>query len=271
MRDLKTIRIILTTIFLAASAAWLCMEPDANRIACIAPRVQLLPSLLSSTIGCTLIWLVLTFTLGRIYCSSVCPIGTLQDISTSVRNSFGLRHVSSYRQRNRLRWYLLGLYAVCLLVGAMGAVWLLEPWNLLKSATGVVKPEAVEQTWEKLAIGGTVGASVSLVAVAAIMIWAFFKGRLFCTDICPVGTLLEAVAYKPLYHIEIDPDKCINCMKCEEVCPTRCIKVVSRYVDDPRCVRCFNCLKVCDNEAINYQRNQNRRGTPLLQRHKELT
>lgn len=43
-------------------------------------QVQLLPAAMSFSIAIFIIWLIVTLVFGRIYCSTVCPLGTFQDI-----------------------------------------------------------------------------------------------------------------------------------------------------------------------------------------------
>lgn len=272
MRDLRTIRIFLATIFLVASLAYLFIGPEVNPMAVISFRSQIIPSALAVTIGATAFWLVATFLFGRLYCSTVCPVGTLHDIAIRARRLRPSMRPFAYRPAERGRWVMLGAYIVCLILGVTAFAWIAEPWTLLQSTAGLVRPSAVESTWAAkyswsvLGGGATVGCAVSAVILAVYIVWAFFDGRRFCTEVCPIGIGLGAVAERALFHIEIDPDKCIDCMKCEEICPSHCVKVVGRYVDDSRCVRCFDCLKVCPNDAIRYQRNRNRRATPLMRR-----
>lgn len=257
-------------------------------MAVISVKTQIIPSALTVTIGATAFWLVATFVFGRLYCSSVCPVGTLQDMAIWLRRFvrtragkprtiFGFK-VSPFRYRHgsKRRWTILILYVASLIVGILRLEWLLQPWTLLQSAAGLVRPGAVADTWGAqtawglLGHGVMTGCVVSAIFLAVLLFMALLDGRWFCNEICPIGTGLGFVGEYSLYHIEIDPDKCINCMKCEEVCPSHCVKVVSRYVDDARCVRCFNCLKVCPNDAVRYQINRNRRQTPLMQRRKQL-
>ncbi len=300
MRDLKTIRIFLSTIFLVASLSWLFIGPDVNPMAIISVRTQIIPTALSVTIGATVFWLVATFVFGRVYCSSVCPLGALQDAAIWLRR-FPLRRGMKagrgegrllgfritpfrYASRGRKRLIILIIYLASIIIGVLSIAWLLQPWSMLQSTAGLVRPEAVADTWEMgltgltgerlgvslLGKGALAGCVASAVLLIAILFLALLSGRWYCNELCPIGTCLGFVGEFSLYHIEIDPDKCLNCMKCEEVCPSHCIKVVSRYVDDARCVRCFNCLKVCPNDAIRYQLNRNRRQTPLMQKRKGM-
>ncbi len=92
------------------------------------------------------------------------------------------------------------------------------------------------------------------------------SGRDYCNTICPLGSALGAIGHMTVMNIEIDPDRCTYCGKCEDVCSAHCIKVTERMVDNSRCLRCFDCLAVCDDDAIHFQNTKNMPLTPLFQR-----
>lgn len=283
MNDLRTIRIFLSVIFLAASISYLFIGVDVNPMAQISLKMQIIPSALSMTIGATSLWLVATFLLGRIYCSSVCPVGALQDSATWLRRKLtGLKFVKRvrigvnhrllfppfrYKRPRSLRKYILVIYAGFLLLGLITFAALLEPWNMMRAAARLTNHQGAEE-WKWLFFAGNVviGGIIGMLILFAIWLWALFAGRRFCVEVCPIGTILGYISYRAIYQIEIDPDRCTNCLRCEEVCKSGSIKIVSRYVDNGNCVRCFDCLKVCGDNAIRYQRNRNRRSNPLLQR-----
>lgn len=265
MKGLRTIRIVLAVIFFAASVAYLAVSPWGTRVAAFSERSQIIPSMIASTIGVTLFWLVVSFVLGRVYCSTVCPLGTLQDFFIRLRRYIPrFRRNFSYSKAHRVRYHVLAIYLVCLLVGVMAVPYWLEPWNVMRNIFSPLNPDDIRTTWIELGLGVGAGIIAGVVSLVLLAGCALFTGRGFCTEICPIGTVLGSFHDYTLFHIDIDPDKCINCMKCEEVCKSQCVKVVGRFVDNSRCVRCFDCLTVCPNDAIRFQMNRNRRGTPLV-------
>ena len=281
MRDLRTIRIFLAVLFLAAAVVYLFVGSGVTPLAAVAKRVQIVPSMLVMTLGATGFWLVATFVCGRIYCSSVCPVGALQDSATWLRRKLsaipvfarlrwpkGGRHIfGAYRYRHvgKMRWLFLLAYTVCLLLGIYWLATVVEPWNMMRSAARATNPY-INPSLLIFASDAALGGAFGCLSLFIVRLIALLGGRRFCTDVCPIGTALGIVARYSIYQIEIDPDRCTNCMRCEEVCKTEGIKVAGRFVDNERCVRCFNCLKVCADDAINLQRNRNQRVNPLMMR-----
>ncbi len=48
-----------------------------------------------------------------------------------------------------------------------------------------------------------------------------------------------------------NPEKCVRCMKCVEVCPTNAIdKDNPIFIEKDRCIKCSACVKVCPYNAI---------------------
>lgn len=272
MKQLRAIRILLAVIFLIASAACLTVGPHIHPLAQAAGAAQIVLSTASITIGAALVWLLITFLFGRIYCGTACPIGTYSDIFFRIRRKIPrLNHPFSYRHPSRMTVHILWVYVLCLLFGIVGVPFLIEPWNIARNMAAAVNSDAVSQTWLQIGWGATTGivaGVVSAILIAAVSLW---RGREFCTRFCPLGTAFGLLHGQTVYHIEIDPDKCISCGKCEDNCRSQCIKVVSRYVDNSRCVRCFDCVADCPSGAIRFQPNRNRRpATPLLRKTKEF-
>lgn len=269
MKQLRIIRIVTATLFFVASAAFLIIGPAARGIIVLSEKTQIILSALSVTIGATLVWFLLTLLFGRIYCSTVCPIGWLTELFARLGRSLQRRHPKMFRPtgwKSRCKWsgHILVVYVVCLLIGLVAVPFAIEPWNITRNIFSVVHPSAVSATWIEFGYGAATGIVAGIVSFMLIAAVSTMRGREFCTDICPLGTALGLIGDRTLYHIEIDPDMCISCGKCEDVCTAHCIKVVSRYVDNPRCLRCLDCISVCPNDAIRFQINRTRRVTPLL-------
>lgn len=226
-----------------------------------------------ATIGAGLFWLIATFFLGRVYCSSVCPVGTLQDVVIRLRRALPGRkgYSFSYKKGNKRRYLMLGVYAASMVL-AIGCVpLLLEPWPAFINALDQLSGQEVNPIIAPLGVGGMIGVICAAAAVLLVLVYSMIAGRDFCNEVCPVGTVLRAVGARSVLHIELIPDRCTSCLKCEEVCKASCIDIKTRTIDNGRCVRCFNCVSVCEDDAIRYTPDRNGILTGLLQRRSQLT
>jgi Pyruvate/2-oxoacid:ferredoxin oxidoreductase delta subunit len=103
--------------------------------------------------------------------------------------------------------------------------------------------------WLK-SVGTLVTAAVTFVIIAVL---AWRNGRTWCNTICPVGTLLGAVARYSLFKPTIDTSKCSGCKLCAKSCKASCIDSDNKNIDYSRCVACMNCLETCKKGAIGYR------------------
>lgn len=259
---------MLSLLFFASAVAYLALGTNTHPIAHYARDAQIIPSIISHTFGITLFWLVVTFFFGRIYCSSVCPIGILQDIFISLHRRIPLfgKRLFRWHMPFRFRTEIVVLYIACLIAGIVVVPLLIEPWYIMTHIISVIIPSAEQTNFPYLALGSISGFVTGIVSFVVLAIWSMLRGREFCNTVCPIGISMGSIHSRTFMHIEINPDKCSSCMKCEEVCKASCIKVVGRYVDNSRCIRCFNCIDICRDHAIKYQINNNRAATPMLKR-----
>ncbi len=176
--------------------------------------------------GTLLIFLViLTLLFGRIYCSILCPLGLYQEL---IRLIF---HRQLPYRVNRFFKYVLALFLVGMLLG--GTVFVtrfFDPYALFGAAMS--------------------GAVWGMCFLAGITVVTVFKGRFFCTDICPVGVILGFLSRFALFRVFIDDIKCRKCGKCAKICPSGCIDYKNHFVNNELCVRCLYCLKVCPFQAM---------------------
>lgn len=230
-------------------------------------RMQILTALLSGVAMVLAFWAVVTLLYGRIYCSTVCPMGTLMDCVAAGSRALR-RRKASYRytgpsRRTRVLFLVATFAALLSGIGLLPT--LFDPYSayariveeLIARPLGLYEPQA------RFAATTLAIAAVTALLVVAV-VWK--NGRLLCNTLCPVGTVLGYGGSRSYFHIEIDPDKCINCGECERVCKAQCIKLPEKLVDGSRCVVCFDCTAVCPNSAISYKSGRFRLGMPLMQR-----
>ena len=261
MKTLRSIRIILSVVILLASAVLIWM----GRYLELA-QWQLTFNLATLSLGALVTWLIITLLLGRIYCSSMCPIGTLQDIAAWLDKRFHHHGKGDYHftySNNRIRYLTVLLVLVSMtaddrLTGMVPS--LLDPAQLfhylleLHGISGALT-------------SGLLGMGLAIAVVAGIM-WMAYRGggrHTFCNTICPVGTTLGTVSRVSLYHFDIDTDLCTGCNQCVEECKSMCINPNDHTIDTDRCVMCFNCAATCSDQAIKFTTTRKRLSTPLMQ------
>jgi ferredoxin len=281
---LKALRIGISILFFVLIAVlFLDFRND------VAPSIirgvlypQFVPSLLkflaTAAAGSTgfLAVMLLTVLFGRVYCSTICPLGTLQDgIGFVARKNGNRRRFKWSKPHHVLRYSIFILTVLMLLAGGGFLLNLLDPFSSFgRIFSNLVRPLV-------LALNNVVAAGLDQfnihtlyrarwavieplsagVAVLTLFLVAWLSarhGRLYCNTACPVGALLGLVSKFSLYRIGIDPDQCTGCRLCASVCKAGCIDVREKTVDFSRCVGCCNCFAACDHQAMKFERKWRR-------------
>ncbi len=170
---------------------------------------------------------LITLFFGRFYCSTLCPLGTYQEILCNV-----FHRKQGSRKNFALKYFLASIVFSLLITGEAYIAKYLDPYTIFG-----------------LAISNSL---IGIIAFILISILTFFKGRFFCANICPVGTVLGLLSKISLNKIYINKDKCISCKACEKNCPTGSICLKDKSVDNETCIKCLKCIPSCKLNAITY-------------------
>lgn len=139
----------------------------------------------------------LGFTLffGRTFCSSVCPLGAVQELVTlhPVKVPTWLDHTLGL-----LPYIYLGAAVVFAATGTAFIICEYDPFIALFRLSGSVN---------------------MLILAACFLVIGFYVGRPYCRYLCPYGALLKLTSKVSRWRLRIPPDECINCRLCEDACP----------------------------------------------------
>jgi polyferredoxin len=233
-------------------------------------KLQFLPAVLALNIVAIIVVVVLTLLFGRIYCSSICPMGIYQDIVSWIdKKLHRKKRYHPLKERRILRWSLVVLTVIAFFGGASAIVSILDPYSAYgRMATTLFKPVYVEGNnaiawvdeyfkhyrFYKVDVFLTSMSALVIASLTLLIIgyMAYRWGRLYCNTICPVGTVLGFVSKYSLFKISIDRNKCNSCSLCSMKCKGSCIDSANKAIDYSRCVDCFNCLEVCNRKAMKY-------------------
>ncbi len=278
---LRKIRITLSAFFFLATSFLLI---DIFRF--IPPNIsnailylQFVPSVLKfitilsvSALG-FLVVLIFTVLFGRVYCSSVCPLGVLQDIVNWISKKLKRKKKKQFDFLKELKLLRLVLLAIPILVFFLGsslALNFLDPYSIYgKFAGNFLRPllvvannlvSAVSDHFKLYLVYNYEIKTFNLIPFVitttffiVVVLMSFLKGRLYCNTICPVGTLLGYVSKFSLFKIAIKEEECSNCGACAKECKAGCINSEANTIDASRCVICFDCISSCPSEAIAFK------------------
>ncbi len=235
---------------------------------------QFIPALMA---GLAAVWLVLALialVAGRIYCSTLCPLGTLQDVIARLAAPWRRGKRAPRRLARRLTWIRQAVFwgtVAGVVAGARGFTFsLVDPYsNFGRIAADLLRPVVtlannfVAGAANSLGVGtlyrvepqwagwGALHQPVLLLALLAVLV--VWRGRLYCNTLCPVGTLFGVLARRAAFRLTIDRAACGKCGDCLPACKAQCIDLRTQTIDFARCVACYNCLGACPEKGIGYR------------------
>ena len=237
-----------------------------------------------STLLFSLITLVATLLFGRFFCGWVCPFGALNNLFTSWRS--GKRkdklREASYTPGQKTKYFLLVAILVGALFGFNMAGWI-DPFSFLyrACATAVfpginalvqgifdwfynanpLRMNAITEPVYRLLRGHFLTMAqphyywgmMFGVLLAIVLVLNFFRARFWCRYICPLGGLLGIIGKNPILRLNVDEEKCKNCMECVVECQGGAEPQSNETWKPAECLYCWNCHSACPTKAISFQ------------------
>lgn len=234
-------------------------------------HIQFVPALIGGSFIILAILVVLTLLFGRIYCSTICPMGVYQDIVARISKMVTKKkkRYKFSKPKNILRWTVVVVTIVSFFLSFPVLLALIDPYSAFgRITTNVFKPvymagnNLLESVFTSFGNYAFYKVNISILdmfsfvaAIITLLTIGFFAwkyGRTYCNTICPVGTLLGFVSKFSLFKVRIDTNMCNGCGSCAMRCKASCIDSKHHTVDDTRCVTCFNCVGSCKQGALTY-------------------
>ena len=197
-----------------------------------------------------LVFIAAALVSGRVFCSVLCPLGTLQELvwragkvlRTFLRRKKGAAAASgsTYRSLPKFR------YAVLLLTGT-GIVFSFSP---LMAALDPISTFGRGMAAVRVFPALSAAAAVSALSLLLILAAALFRGRTFC-GWCPVGLVLGLCSRAAPFGMNIRSG-CVSCGLCEKKCPVACLDSRAKRIETERCVLCFSCAAACPAGQAGY-------------------
>ncbi|NJD21219.1 MAG: 4Fe-4S dicluster domain-containing protein, partial [Melioribacter sp.] len=277
---LRNIRIIVSIIFIIPTTFLF-----ADIFGFIPPFIsekilflQFVPSILKFITAISfaatgfVIVLLLTLMFGRVYCSSICPLGFFQDVvnwlSKKIKRKKKFRFEFLSEQKS-LRIVLLIVPILFFVFGSITLINFLDPYSIYGKFTGnffrpvlvgtnnlaavILKSFKIYSVYPYDLKAFNIYPFIITVTSFVVVVFLSWKaGRLYCNTICPVGTLLGYISKFSFFKIVIKQEECLSCGICSKECKASCIDSENKKVDMSRCVACFDCLTSCPTDGIVY-------------------
>jgi polyferredoxin len=179
---------------------------------------------------------------GATFCGWICPFGALNDLLTWVRKRLRLPELRIPLNVDRI--LTTGRYVT--LLGILYAtirtakLWFsnYDPYRTLFSLNWLFEFDLTEH-WPAYLIA------------LAVIVGGLLVPRFWCRYLCPQSALLGLLQRISLFKIHRNPSTCIDCGRCNRVCPTRLPVATSQAVKG-NCIGCLECLEAYPVEDTLY-------------------
>ncbi|MCK4840073.1 MAG: 4Fe-4S binding protein [Desulfobulbaceae bacterium] len=174
------------------------------------------------------------------FCGWICPVG----FTSNLVEKIGLKLKTIWRAPiwldlplMSLKYLLLSFFAFLILLKMdLQAIEAFNrtPYNLVVDA--------------KMLLFFIEPSNLTLWVMGVLVVASFFSRNFWCRYLCPYGALLGLLALFSPVRIRRDRDTCIDCHKCEKVCPGSILVAEKDSVNSPECLGCLECVSACPVE-----------------------
>lgn len=225
----------------------------------------------------SIILILLTVVLGRIFCGWICPLGTLNNIVSSLKKRYSIRVNASWQ---KAKYYILIMLIVSSLF-TLQITGILDPISLLiRSFSVSIYPlinygiRGFFDTIYNTDISGIVKISEAIYGflkktilsfrqpyyLQAVFLGLLFFGilslnfigkRFWCRYLCPLGALLGLLSKYAILTRDVS-EGCTSCGVCSKVCQGAALSEESAQWRNTECLACFDCDDVCPGNAVRF-------------------
>lgn len=224
----------------------------------------------------SIVTILLTILLGRVFCGWVCPLGTLNNII----GSFKRTGAHTVRYWHRVKYYIL-IFLLTSSLLSLQFVGIVDPLSLLiRSLSVSLYPQfnyGIRTIFDGIYssdIKGLTDVSEAIYSLLKKTVLSFqqtfyqqsaFIGMLFllilglnliekrfwCRYLCPLGALLGLLSRYSVLKRTVSED-CTSCGACSKFCQGGSDPDKKEEWKDYECYYCFNCDDVCPRNAVNF-------------------
>jgi len=224
----------------------------------------------------SLITILVTLILGRVFCGWVCPLGTLNNIMGSIRR----RKTERPRNWHRTKYYILIFLLVSSLL-SLQLVGVVDPLSVIirsfsvsiypvfnygvraffdsiysHNVTGMVKvSEAIYSLLKKTVLSFQQpfyqqGLFIGILFLSILGLNLIEK-RFWCRYLCPLGAFLGILSRFSLLKRSVS-EGCTSCGACAVVCQGNASPDKPDQWRDVECYYCYNCDDICPQNAVSF-------------------
>jgi polyferredoxin len=186
--------------------------------------------------------------LGKLSCGFMCPFGFFQDLLYKIKTKFKIKPKIPY-----LFWTKYGFLIFLVIIGPL----ITNETLFCKICPAGTLTAGIPQVIINPSLRNLIGPLYisKILVLFFLSIWFIFEERPFCHYFCPLGGFIGVFNKVSYLKIEVDTEKCIECFKCEKVCPFSI--TTFKDPDNINCIRCGKCIDICPPKALSFKFTKN--------------
>lgn len=180
---------------------------------------------------------VMSFLFRKSFCSWFCPVGTLSEwLWKAGARLFGRNYQTPVWLDYPLRGLKYGLllffvYIIARMATADIDHFLQSPYYRMADVKMLHFFTRMSQT--------------TVAVLAALLTLSIFFRNFWCRYLCPYGALMGILALGSPMQIRRNPKPCVQCQRCQQVCPAHLRIHQKERILSPECTGCMDCALVC--------------------------
>lgn len=234
--------------------------------------------------GWVLLVVIITLVFGRVFCSFICPFGTLHNMTGMTKPALKGRERIKANEKSPGQKVKYGILFIILISAVLGLniAGIMDPISFLfRSLALAVFPGigiGLKELFDIMArsdikalnLAGY-GAEVLVSPVfgyeyksfqtawiiGGLFLFVLFlnriKPRFWCRMLCPLGALLGLTSKFSVMKLEKDEEKCTDCKLCVKNCQGAASPIPGKQWESSECLSCFNCFNVCPENVISFK------------------
>jgi polyferredoxin len=176
--------------------------------------------------------------LKRSFCSWICPVGTLSEVCWKGGFKLFRRNI---RPPGWLDLILRGIKYLLLFIFIWSIFILMAP----DAVTVFIHSDYIKIADIRMLDFFLHPSPLALTIIAVLVLISLPVRNAFCRFLCPYGALLGLVSMLSPVKVTRDPQTCVSCGVCTQVCPSYLPVMAKERVHSPECIGCWRCVAHC--------------------------